>query len=118
MKIFNAVLLAGIFAAAAVQADPCADLDIKVLKAVDSSIDDKDYIKFTATVQVPLEISVKELVDTDLTVTLLRSPPDAGTEVASVEFDEDNCKLRSSGKSAICKEDSSRLTISEVSDPS
>lgn len=55
MKIFKAILLAGLFATAAAQ---CADLDFKILKAVDSSREDKDYIKFTGTVQVPGDLSV------------------------------------------------------------
>lgn len=120
MKIFDAVLLAGLFAAAVAQGDPepCgADLDIKDLKVVDSRLEDKDSFKFTATVQVPDDVSVRDLIETDLTVALLRSPPDAGIEVASIVFDSDDCTLRGSGKSALCKEDWSRLTISEVRCP-
>jgi hypothetical protein len=134
MKIFNAVLLAGLFAAAAAQTEPevdaqwgqsiCplvkTDLDIKILKVVDSNHDDKDSVKFTAFLQLPLDVSVKDLTKRDLEVRLFQVPSSGyplGDEIVSVGFDEEGCKVRSSGKSAVCKDEWSRITISEVRVP-
>jgi len=98
-----------------VQANPCADLDIKILKAVDFDVEDKDYLKLTANVQVQGDVSVEGVIASGNTVELIDTPPIA--PLASVDFWEEDCTVRGSGKSAVCKEEWSRFTISEVRDP-
>ena len=111
MKIFNAVLLAGLFAAVAAQC-PESDLDIKILKVVDSAIEDKDSWKFTAILQGEGDFSVEDVLDQgDIEVKLATS---TGGALDSQTFSGEDCTLRGSGKSAICKEELSRLTISKV----
>lgn len=121
MKIFNAVLLVGLFAAAVAQVAPCADLNIKHLKVVDSETEDRDFLKLTATLQVlnPAggDISVEDLIETDIEVKLYRNLPGAANLLETELFDADECTLRGNGKSAVCKEEYNRLMISEVSDP-
>ena len=133
MKIFNAVLLAGLFAAAAAQdieVDPelpseesalrsycpikCEELELKLVKAVDSTFDDKDWWKFVGTLEVKADDSVtlEDLLDDDLKIKLLNEQYHL---LDYARFDDyDDCTLRANGKSAVCKNDWARLTIAEV----
>ncbi len=133
MKIFNAVLLAGLFAAVAAQeievdADlpldesalrnycpiRCEELELKLVKAVDSTFDDKDWWKFVGTLEVKADdsVTIEDLLNDDLKIKLLNEnyyPLDYA------RFDDyDDCTVRANGKSAVCKNDWARLTIVEV----
>jgi hypothetical protein len=121
MKLFNAVLLAGLFAATCIlsaQAENLcegADLDIKILKVVDSNIKDRDRAKFTAFLQFPGKISAQDLIKENLEVTLVSfDGENVEEELTSLDFGEGNCKLHRSGKSVVCKEDNSSIKINEV----
>jgi len=101
MKMFNAFVLAGLFAAVVVQATPCADLDIKILKAVDFDVEEKDYLKVTANVQVQGDVSVEDVIALGVTVELIDTPLTG--PLASVDFLEEDCTVRGSGKSAAAR---------------
>ena len=120
MKIFNAVLLACLFAAAVAQVVPEVEaqatpdicpfkkLDLGSIKAFDSAVDEKDRWSAKGLLKLEGAYSVKKMLKLDWVVKLKNN---YGKELDYIDVDD--CTVRKSGKSAVCKIDGGRVHITE-----